>query len=153
MAYKDRAAELKAALERYYRRPRIKCPDCGIQLRSPRATKCRSCHKRGSSNPNWKGDSIIAKSGDVRALRAFPESMPCERCGADKSERHHKDHNTRNNDASNIARLCRRCHMLIDGRLANMKALRQLQLQGTTSKLAATAQLSHRDSEPSSMLT
>lgn len=42
----------------------------------------------------------------------------CERCGKAATDRHHKDANTGNNEASNIEMLCRRCHMEIDGRLA-----------------------------------
>jgi len=34
-----------------------------------------------------------------------------------KAERHHKDDNTHNNAPENIQALCRKCHMLLDGRL------------------------------------
>lgn len=38
-------------------------------------------------------------------------------------ERHHRDGDTANNEAANIAFLCRRCHMEIDGRLAAFLSL------------------------------
>jgi hypothetical protein len=37
-------------------------------------------------------------------------------------ERHHKDGNPLNNDPGNIDRLCRRCHMVVDGRLDAFRA-------------------------------
>lgn len=71
----------------------------------------------GSKHPNWKGEEVSDKGGRTRAQRKFVKSKPCEACGSSVSERHHKDGNTANNKRSNIAFLCRRCHMLADGRL------------------------------------
>ena len=66
-----------------------------------------------------KFPSASEKLGRCRALRMYPEDVPCERCGAQHSERHHKDGDTLNNAPSNIARLCRKCHMAEDGRAAS----------------------------------
>lgn len=67
---------------------------------------------------NWKGGKVSVNAGRGRAERWFPDCPPCERCGNDDSERHHVDGNTANNDVYNIRFLCRRCHMIEDGRLA-----------------------------------
>jgi hypothetical protein len=48
---------------------------------------------------------------------------PCERCGALAVDRHHKDEDVDNNDASNIEILCRRCHMRVDGRLEKLREM------------------------------
>lgn len=49
--------------------------------------------------------------------RELPER--CERCDQRKPlERHHIDEDTGNNKPENLAALCRRCHMEVDGRLA-----------------------------------
>lgn len=72
----------------------------------------------GSDHYGWLGDSVSTKGGRTRALRAFKNIGPCIECGNPKAERHHKDDNTANNDPDNIAVLCRRCHMVADGRLA-----------------------------------
>lgn len=48
-------------------------------------------------------------AGRKRAQRLF-KMMPCARCGAEKSQRHHKDGNPCNNSESNIKFLCARCH-------------------------------------------
>lgn len=73
--------------------------------------------RRGSDHAQWRGDEVSVRGGRKRALKAYPNVGPCTRCGAPKAERHHIDENTANNDPSNIAILCRRCHMLVDGRL------------------------------------
>ena len=64
----------------------------------------------GPDHHHWGGDLVTPDAGRSRALRMYPESVPCEECGAAKSERHHKDENPLNNRPDNIARLCRRCH-------------------------------------------
>jgi hypothetical protein len=48
----------------------------------------------------------------------FPLAEKCERCETDGAvDRHHKDGDPFNNVPENIASLCRRCHMEVDGRL------------------------------------
>ena len=71
-------------------------------------------------SPNRKGDLATQKAGRTRALRTFRElPLVCQDCGQPKRlERHHRDGNTLNNAVVNIAFLCRRCHMVADGRLA-----------------------------------
>lgn len=71
----------------------------------------------GAAHHSWKGDAITRASGRGRAERLYPDIGPCAKCGSLKSERHHLDDNTLNNDPLNIAILCRRCHMLSDGRI------------------------------------
>lgn len=73
--------------------------------------------RRGPSNHAWLGDQVSTRGGRTRALRAYPTVGPCTKCGSAKSERHHIDENTANNSPENIAVLCRRCHMELDGRL------------------------------------
>jgi hypothetical protein len=70
----------------------------------------------GEGNVNWKGDAALRQSKRYRVVRAMPDLGPCEECGRPAVDRHHKDGNTGNNDFSNIARLCRSCHMRVDGR-------------------------------------
>lgn len=79
----------------------------------------------GAQHSKWKGNNIRVRSGRTRALRGFP-IQSCELCGAGKSERHHKDGDTKNNTSANIQFLCRRCHMEKDGRLSDFKQLAKL---------------------------
>ena len=106
------------------RGPYEKCPDCG-GWKSIKAYRCRYCSPKilEAAERRWKPD---AKEGTKRKrARARVELRPeCEQCGQRKpTERHHLDGDTGNNDPSNIAILCRRCHMEIDGRLAAFVAL------------------------------
>lgn len=89
---------------------------------SPEHIAKRAAKSRGETHPNWTGDQVSEKGGRKRALKLYPEIGPCQECGAAKSERHHIDGNTANNERANIAILCRRCHMAADGRLASVRA-------------------------------
>lgn len=73
----------------------------------------------GPRSPDWKGDAARTGSKRDRARRAF-ELGACENCGSPACDRHHKDGDTGNNTRENIAILCRRCHMIVDGRLKNL---------------------------------
>jgi|ERR1039458_10253671 5-methylcytosine-specific restriction endonuclease McrA len=76
----------------------------------------------GADHPNWEGDDVTAKGGRTRAQRLYPNIGPCSVCGSKRAERHHRDDNPANNVPSNIAILCRKCHMREDGRLAKISA-------------------------------
>jgi hypothetical protein len=76
----------------------------------------RSLDKLGAKNPMWKGAEAKPASGRERARRRYNLDV-CEDCGGNAHDRHHVDGNPLNNEPSNIAILCRRCHMRRDGRL------------------------------------
>jgi hypothetical protein len=78
----------------------------------------------GEKNGMWKGDNITENSGRRRA-RARYDLVKCELCGEDATERHHRDGNTANNDPPNVQLLCRRCHMIEDGRMNNLKQFQE----------------------------
>jgi hypothetical protein len=75
------------------------------------------------NNGHWKGDAVSVDAARDRLKRRMPIQGPCVECGAKAHDRHHKDGNTRNNDPSNIAQLCRRCHMRADGRLDQIASM------------------------------
>lgn len=74
---------------------------------------------RGSAHYAWKVEGGKRDAMRSRAQRAYSlEGVACEHCGERPAiDRHHIDDNTANNERSNIALLCRRCHMTADGRL------------------------------------
>lgn len=72
--------------------------------------------RRREENPNWKGDDADPQRGRARAKRWYPDPSPCERCGAERAERHHRDGNPLTNEAPNIAWLCRKCHFAVEQR-------------------------------------
>lgn len=72
---------------------------------------------RGPDHKAWKGDAARIEAKRARAQRMFPLGK-CELCDKPAVDRHHKDGDTGNNKPKNVQRLCRRCHMKTDGRLA-----------------------------------
>lgn len=84
--------------------------------------------RTGPEHANWKGNDITVKSGRSRALRKFPP-QPCTVCGCARSDRHHVDGDTSNNDESNVLFLCRRCHMTADGRIDRLVATAALHVR------------------------
>lgn len=79
---------------------------------------------RGPDHPHWKGDDATTMTKRKRARRLYA-LRACDECGASATDRHHKDGDTGNNARTNIAILCRRCHMTIDGRLTAFVAAGQ----------------------------
>lgn len=77
--------------------------------------------KLREKNPNWKNYNIKQQSGSCNARRWF-KIRPCEVCGKinGRIDRHHKDGNEINNAPENIQFLCRKHHMIADGRMAKI---------------------------------
>lgn len=78
--------------------------------------------KMGERNPMWRGAEASAPSGRSRARQRY-DLGPCEVCERPAVDRHHRDGDTHNNEASNVQSLCRRCHMAADGRLDRLRRL------------------------------
>lgn len=76
--------------------------------------------KSGPANPQWKGDAAHRNTKRERTQKLF-RLRPCEHCGVQATDRHHIDDDTGNNHPNNIMILCRRCHMIEDGRLENLR--------------------------------
>ncbi len=121
----------------------IRLCECGCGNPTSIATKTQNSigHKKGESvrfirghslkkilglnienkNGMWKGDDAKPLSARMRAIRRYPINKTCERCGNKATDRHHKDGNLYNFDKENILMLCRRCHMIKDGRLTMLR--------------------------------
>lgn len=65
----------------------------------------------------------MSKPGHFQAQKLYPLLGQCEHHGCDEPayDRHHRDGDTDNNDRENVEFLCRRHHMLADGRLEAFK--------------------------------
>jgi len=80
--------------------------------------KCTNKHssnmKKGKLNPKFN-------NGWRQYINVKSDIVFCEKCNKRKKlEIHHKDGNRRNNKIDNLIRVCRRCHMLLDGRFKNL---------------------------------
>jgi hypothetical protein len=99
------------------------CADCG-GWKAKKAYRCRSCSPKilEAAQARWKSDAAVGTKRK-RARAVVPKMVACMRCGSrDKRlERHHVDGDTGNNSVLNIRIVCRRCHMVIDGRLDKLK--------------------------------
>lgn len=75
--------------------------------------------KRSPLKPGTK--VYIDEENRRECRRLYPEIGDCERCmDAPATDRHHINGDTGNNHRSNVAFLCRKCHMEQDGRLERL---------------------------------
>ena len=82
--------------------------------------KIRQAALRRPRVPRAKRSTTDA-AGREFARRWFPLPEKCDECDSPPLDRHHRDGNPQNNDPSNIAFLCRRCHQIADGRHERLK--------------------------------
>lgn len=107
--------------------------NCGVSIQRPdgisprrwqeRQFCSRACSNRrghtslwGENNPAWKGEGARKNTKRRRAMRRYSLG-DCERCGKPAVDRHHRDGDPGHNEPENVAFLCRRCHLVIDGRM------------------------------------
>uniref|UniRef100_A0A6M3J879 Putative homing endonuclease n=1 Tax=viral metagenome TaxID=1070528 RepID=A0A6M3J879_9ZZZZ len=95
-------------------------PKPGYQQTAEHAEKRK---RWGADHHAWMGENVSEKGGRSRATRRYPDIGPCWLCGSEPAERHHIDGDTANNSPSNIAIVCRKCHMASDGRLDEFREL------------------------------
>lgn len=101
-----------------------------------------------SKNGAWRGADVSPKGGRRRAERMYPHIGQCSVCGGARAERHHIDGNPANNAPDNVRALCRRCHMMVDGRWAAVKAAAtRLQAKGVAARARLHVDTTHKVGE------
>ncbi len=76
---------------------------------------------KGENNGQWKGDKVTIGSALHRWVRAnLPQPELCQGCNKNKSYDLANKTGIYNRDFENWFYLCRRCHMLSDGRMNNL---------------------------------
>ena len=100
------------------------CPDCSGPMYKG-CKFCNQCKQKGTRNSRYgKKISSSVQAGRLCAIRRYKLPVLCESCNvAPPLDRHHKDSNTQNNERSNIAFLCRKCHQKADGRYEFIKTI------------------------------
>lgn len=80
------------------------------------------CYRKYMSKIRFGKGNPRFNNGWRQYRNKMDDKTNCYVCGCGgKLEIHHRDKNKRNNDLSNLMRICRRCHMMLDGRMSNLK--------------------------------
>lgn len=96
------------------------CRICGGPTWIKSCTQCKRCYNAsvvGEANPFWGHFTSTnpTQDGD-RMQRRNPKGM-CERCGTEPAlDWHHVEY-----DPPKLMALCRRCHMIVDGRMEQLQ--------------------------------
>ena len=97
--------------------PSDQCPSCGGP-KIVRAKRCKVCHNEAQRGvPKTTTPSIGASRYRARQL-CSPGPCSYGGCSDPGTDVHHIDGDPFNNGLANLARMCRRHHMVLDGRLA-----------------------------------
>ena len=119
----------------------IRCFVCGkiffalfyeAKTRKTCSTSCRGAlnvdvEKMMGNKYAFLGDAATDNAHRWRARQVDLPPSSCNRCGGNGDLLHHIDGNVKNNDASNLERLCRACHInhhrdaLMNGRVASIE--------------------------------
>lgn len=83
---------------------------------------CTKCSRKNLSNRRMGKGNPRFNNGWRQYIRKLDHIKECQICGENikKLETHHKDGNNRNNIIDNLIKVCRRCHMILDGRFKNL---------------------------------
>jgi hypothetical protein len=100
------------------------CNWCKTEYKSKRRSK-QFCSKKCFSE--WMSKERIGEKNPHfnnvwrQYHRIMKDIKSCKNCGRKYNlETHHLDGNRHNQDPNNLIKVCRRCHMLLDGRFANL---------------------------------
>lgn len=80
-----------------------------------------SLAKLNEKNPKWKGDKAGLDAIHIWVLRNKPKPKFCEQCNIDEPKDLANISQKYKRDINDFEWLCRRCHMLKDGRMKNLK--------------------------------
>ena len=99
-----------------------KCIDCGT-ITKGYSQRCHSCSfkksgkTKGIKNNFWKGDDVGYSALHYWVKKYKPRKNYCERCGKTNVWLDLANKGIYNRDFKNWEELCRKCHMISDGRL------------------------------------
>ena len=115
------------------------CPFCSKKI-SRYATQCKSCSnknrecsketrallssgRKGANNPNWKGDKVTMVQLHTWVNKNNNKPKICETCSSDKNIDLANVTGNYQRDFINWKYLCRKCHMIEDGRMFKLNEL------------------------------
>lgn len=116
-----------------YLRLRKPCVDCGV-LVAHTSKRCWDCSKKlrvgvsiniGDKNGMWKGECVGYHALHEWIIKRKPKPNLCEKC----KERPPKDlaniSGKYKRDVNDFEWICRKCHMVKDGRVFNLKNIKR----------------------------
>jgi len=80
--------------------------------------------RKGKNNPNWKGDKVQYRALHTWIKRNKPKLELCEHCKKVPPKDLANISGEYKRDINDFKWLCRKCHMLEDGRIKNLKQFR-----------------------------
>lgn len=80
-----------------------------------------SLMRTGSNNPNWKGNSVSYSAIHDYIKRHLPKTKKCQNCNYNKPYDLANISQEYKRDLDDWKWLCRKCHMVEDGRIKNLK--------------------------------
>ena len=89
--------------------------------------------KLGDKNPIWKGDDVGYNALHARINRNFKKPEKCQDCKINPAYDLANISQKYKTDISDWEWLCRRCHMIKDGRMEKFKELTRLEKLSTSS--------------------
>ena len=82
----------------------------------------RSVSKQGSKNPAWTGDAVGYSGVHTWIRDRYPKPLLCELCGTQPSRDLANKSGVYKRDLADWWYLCRKCHMISDGRIDRLRA-------------------------------
>lgn len=109
----------------------VHCQKCYLKSRIGKKLSVEQRHKMSESklnekNPAWKGIKVGYGAIHKWVRRKLPQPILCMDCNKKKSKDLANISGEYKRDLSDWEYLCRRCHMLKDGRMTNLKQYKTL---------------------------
>jgi len=95
-----------------------------IELNTKRINEWNRKHgveKRNEKNPMWKGDKVTYRCLHQWVVRNKPKGISCAKCGSNKPLEIANISGEYKRDINDYKWLCRKCHMMEDKRMSNLK--------------------------------
>ena len=102
-----------------------KCINCGVTTKGY-TQMCHTCSfkkggkTKGENSVCWKGDNVGYTALHYWVKKNKPQKNYCERCGKTKVWLDLANKGIYNRDFENWEELCRKCHMISDGRIKQL---------------------------------
>jgi len=121
-------------------RTKLKCIDCGKEIKDYRSKRCRDCWEiwykkhnnfgevKNENNVNWKGNAVGYYGLHNWIRRNKPRPEFCEICGEKEPKQVANISGEYKRDINDYQWLCVKCHVVKDGTINNLNSHNKIQL-------------------------